>query len=329
MDASGTTGTGLLSPFTLWFVCAHSQLVWLEFKTQVLSSSPSMTYNITRVNGTISQMPDDVARLKQDAAGLNSTLATLNSSLANLTSAFLANVSIVSNYTAYLNASIGELNASMLALIDGLNAAIDDLSANLSTQFQNITDLWENINGIWSSLTDYGLQEAVDFDNLKDQLAALNVSLLDADKVLRVLMETNDTVLRASLEANNGSLSGEILALNERLSTLRGEIQNISFPTPDQYNDTLLWKEIARINATPSYNDTPLWTEVGNLKNNVSTTYTIVNNTTVTPMTTVYVNKTTDGKDSTGIAATAGVATGLIAGVVSTVVMTRRRKYTP
>jgi hypothetical protein len=217
----------------------------------------------------------------------------------------------------------------MRALIDELGFLIGDIQANLSLQSQNITNLWAETWSLWGNLTDYRLYEMEDMDNLTAQIDALNTSLQAAVAGLRALVDTNDTALKTLMEANSGSLSGNLMNLSERLSALRRDVQNISFPTLEQYNDTLLWKEIARLIAIPSYNDTPLWTELANLKNNVSTIYTVVNNTTVTPMTTVYVNKTTDGKDSTGIAATAGVAAGLIAGVVSTVVMTRMRRFTP
>jgi hypothetical protein len=315
MDASGTTRTGLLSPFTFWFVCAHSQLIWLEFQTQVYYTSPSMTYNITRVNGTISQMPDYIARLNQDVSDLNDSLLALNSTMANLISDFLANLSIVNNYTAYLNASIGEMNTSMLALINELNAAIDGVHADLWTQLQNITDLWGNITSLSSGLFDQGTQEVADINYLKGQLAALNTSLAEADASLLALVEMNDTLLKSLLGANNGSLSNSILGLSDQLSALRGEVQNISFPLPEQYNDTLLWREIARLNATPPVTVV----EVNNT--------TIVNKTEVSP--TTFVNRTetlSTGGNGVLAGAIAGVVSGSIAGGGGLVYFERRLK---
>lgn len=313
LDASGTTGTGMLSPFTFWFVCAHTQLIWLEFKTQVISSSPSMTYNITRVNGTISQMPADIAKLKQDVSALNASLSTLNTTVANLTAAFLANLTIVNdtltgllNYTNYLNESIWNIWDFLLPLMS-------DAYMELSWQSDNITWLWENITRLGGNLSDLGALEMTDYNNLNAQLAALNASLAEADASLWALVQMNDTTLKSLLEANNGSLNDSILGLSERLVALRGEVQNISFPTPEQYNDTLLWKEIGRLNATPPV------------------TIVQANNTTVNPVTltntTSYVNRTyeTAPNDVTGVVA-ASIFGGGIAGMTMGYFSGRRRK---
>jgi len=328
--------------YSFWFTCACTQQFYLGFYLTDQGPpypKPYMTVNITKVNGT-DQKAEDILALKQNVTALNQsltnlsawanatfsslnmTLATLNSTLSYLASAFLENMSIVSdaledlqNYSTYLNTSIGELNASILAMIDGINTVIDDLHNNLSAQFQNITVLWENITNLWTGLSSLGAQETTDYDNLKAQLAALNTSLLEANAALRALMETNDTALRGLLDANNASLSGDLLDLTERLAALRGEVQNISFPEPEQYNDTLLWREIARLNATP-----PVTIVQAN-------NTTVVNTTEVYP--TTFVNRTeTQSFGSNGVIAGAitGIATGLVVSGGGLVYLDRRLK---
>jgi hypothetical protein len=297
MNLGGTTPSGLLSPFVLWFTCAHTQLVWLEFKTEVLASSPSMTYNITKVNGTSGDALAEIAKLNQSLAQLNATVASLNASLANLTSAFLANLSLINstlnaiqNYIAYLNGSLAALNTTVYGMNVSLRAEI------------------------------------------AAQIAALNASLSQADSLLKALSEANDTALRALLDSGDGALNNSLHGLGMLVASLRSDLNNITFPTPDNYNDTPIWREIARLNATPPVtivemnNTTLVNTTLVNTTEVYPTNYTIVNQThNVTNNVTKTIEK--PAQNEAGVAA--GVVAGTVSGTAAGIVVGRRRKGEP
>jgi hypothetical protein len=285
-------------------VCAYTQVFYLDFYTvwSMEYSKPWMTFNVTKVNGT-NQMAEDVSKLKADLAALNGTVA-------NLTAAFLTNLTAVNNYTAYLNASIGELNASMRALVDGLGALIAELRENLSAQAENITALLDDVWALRENLTAYGVDEATDFDLLKAQLDALDASLLETYSALRVLMEMNDTALKELAVTNQTLLKAAIDAsyanLTEQLRRVNVSITNITNVTNNitervEYNDTALWAEVGRLNATP-----PVTIVQAN-------NTTVVNTTEVNP--TTYVNKT-DTLTTEGNGALTGAVTGVATGAV-------------
>jgi len=284
-----------LGPYVFWFKCACPQRIWIEFMTAAPSS---MTYNITRVNGTVDNTLAEIAKLNQSLAQLNATVAGLNASLANLTSAFLSNLSLINgtlnaiqNYIAYLNSTLSALNISVC-----------DMNSSLRTE-------------------------------IADRIAALNATLNQADALLRALSEANDTVLRGLLDTGDGALNTSLHGLGMLLASLRSDLNNITFPASEKYNDTRLWNEIARINATPPVT-------IVEMNNTTLVNTTLVNTTEVYPTNVTVVNQTHNitnnvtktvekpAQNEAGVAA--GAATGAVSGIATGAVLGRRRKeFTP
>jgi uncharacterized phage infection (PIP) family protein YhgE len=284
-----------LGPYVFWFKCACPQRIWLEFMTAAPSS---MTYNITRINGTVDNTLAEITKLNQSLAQLNATVAGLNASLANLTSAFLSNLSLINgtlnaiqNYLAYLNSTLSALNISVYDMNSSLRAEI------------------------------------------AGQIAALNATLNQADALLKALSEANDTVLRGLLDTGDGALNTSLSALGVKLGVLRADFDNLSFPTPDQYNDTPIWRELTRLNSTPPItivemnNTTLVNTTLVNTTEVYPTNYTVVNQTTnVTNNVTKTIEKPAQNEGGIVAGVGAGIASGAVAGVVAG---RRRKEFTP
>lgn len=199
-----------------------------------------------------------------------------------------------------------------------LSAVDEKISALNSTMQENFTAIRDAISGLRASLDSMNLSENADVVQLQDQLDALNASLVLSESALRALMDMNDTALRALIGADYANLTEQLQRVNVSVTNITNVTSNITERV--EYNDSALWSEIGRLNATPPVT-------IVQVNNTTVVNKTEVNTTEINP--TTFVNRTetlSAGNNEVVAGAVAGVATGAIVSGAGVALIDRRMR---
>jgi len=199
-----------------------------------------------------------------------------------------------------------------------LGAVDEKISALNTTMQENFTAIRDAISGLRASLDSMNLSENADVVQLQDQLDALNASLVLSESALRALMDMNDTALRALIGADYANLTEQLQRVNVSVTNITNVTSNITERV--EYNDSALWSEIGRLNATPPVT-------IVQVNNTTVVNKTEVNTTEINP--TTFVNRTetlSAGNNEVVAGAVAGVATGAIVSGAGVALIDRRMR---
>ncbi|MGN0998374.1 MAG: hypothetical protein ACI4PO_02330 [Faecousia sp.] len=196
------------------------------------------------LQAAIDQVKADLTKAIDDLS--KATAGNLAEAVDNLTTAYTNADALLK---AEIDGNLADLEGKMNEADAALQAAIDQVRTDLSNAIDNLrnaTDenLTEAVDNLTTAYTNADALLKADIDSLSEALAALEKTMIEADKALLAAIEKVQADLDASRKELESAMAEEVERLNEKIDML-----NAALDAAYKLADETLKKNIDELNA--------------------------------------------------------------------------------